>query len=77
MMIRPMLAAVALAAFATPALAQDGTMYPMEAPAEPDAIPLGTGGVEDKSVEVQIPAGIDMGQVLRVNGQGLPGDPGR
>mgnify|MGYP001062571468 FL=1 len=51
MMIRPMLAAVALAAFATPALAQDGTMYPMEAPAEPDAIPLGTGGVEDQPAE--------------------------
>jgi acetyl esterase/lipase len=33
-------------AFAAPAAAQDGTMYPMEAPAEPNAIPLGTGGVE-------------------------------
>ena len=51
MMIRPMLAAVALAAFATPALAQDGTMYPMEAPTEPDAIPLGTGGVKDQPAE--------------------------
>lgn len=29
-----------------PALAQDGTMYPMQAPAEPNAIPLNTGGVE-------------------------------
>ena len=28
--------------------AQDGTSYPLEAPAEPNAIPLGTGGVEDQ-----------------------------
>ncbi|MDA8993730.1 alpha/beta hydrolase fold domain-containing protein [Flavobacteriaceae bacterium] len=28
--------------------AQDGTIYPLEAPAEPNAIPLGTGGVEDQ-----------------------------
>jgi acetyl esterase/lipase len=28
------------------ALAQDGTIYPLEAPAEPNAILLGTGGVE-------------------------------
>jgi hypothetical protein len=27
------------------ASAQDGTIYPLEAPAEPNAIPLGTGGV--------------------------------
>jgi acetyl esterase/lipase len=33
-------------AFAVPAAAQDGTIYPLEAPAEPRAIPLGTGGVE-------------------------------
>ena len=31
---------------AASALAQDGTIYPLEAPPEPDAIPLGTGGVE-------------------------------
>lgn len=31
---------------ATFAMAQDGTIYPLEAPAEPNAIPLGTGGVE-------------------------------
>ena len=31
------------------ALAQDGTIYPLEAPAEPNAILLGTGGVEDQS----------------------------
>lgn len=30
------------------ALAQDGKMYPMEAPEEPNAIPLGTGGVENQ-----------------------------
>ncbi|UJH90294.1 hypothetical protein LZ575_15710 [Antarcticibacterium sp. 1MA-6-2] len=29
-------------------MAQDGTIYPLEAPAEPRAIPLGTGGVEDQ-----------------------------
>jgi acetyl esterase/lipase len=31
------------------AIAQDGKMYPMEAPEEPGAIPLGTGGVEGQS----------------------------
>ena len=30
----------------TIAIAQDGTIYPLEAPAEPNAILLGTGGVE-------------------------------
>ena len=35
-------------AFAAPVMAQDGTIYPLEAPAEPNAIPLGTGGVEDQ-----------------------------
>ncbi|MDH4092116.1 MAG: alpha/beta hydrolase [Cyclobacteriaceae bacterium] len=30
------------------ALAQDGTIYPLEAPAEPNAILLGTGGVKDQ-----------------------------
>ena len=28
--------------------AQDGTIYPLEAPAEPNAIPLGTGGVKNQ-----------------------------
>ena len=28
--------------------AQDGTIYPLETPAEPGAIPLGTGGVDDQ-----------------------------
>jgi acetyl esterase/lipase len=30
------------------AKAQDGTIYPLEAPAEPNAIPLNTGGVKDQ-----------------------------
>lgn len=30
------------------AMAQDGTIYPLETPAEPNAIPLGTGGVKDQ-----------------------------
>ena len=30
------------------ALAQDGKMYPIDAPKEPNAIPLGTGGVKDQ-----------------------------
>jgi len=34
---------------ATCALAQDGTIYPLQAPAEPNAIPLGTGGVEGQT----------------------------
>jgi len=29
-------------------LAQDGTIYPLETPKEPNAIPLGTGGVENQ-----------------------------
>ena len=32
----------------TPALAQDGKMYKMDIPSEPNAIPLGTGGVKDQ-----------------------------
>ena len=34
--------------FATYAMAQDGTIYPLENPAEPNAILLGTGGVENQ-----------------------------
>ena len=34
-----------LLALGASASAQDGTIYPLEAPAEPNAIPLGTGGV--------------------------------
>jgi len=37
-----------LLAPAARALARDGTLYPLEAPAEPSAIPLGTGGVADQ-----------------------------
>ncbi|KKM03775.1 hypothetical protein LCGC14_1771030, partial [marine sediment metagenome] len=33
---------------ATSILAQDGTIYPLDAPAEPNAIPLETGGVDDQ-----------------------------
>jgi acetyl esterase/lipase len=43
--------AVALAlclASATLASAQDGTIYPLDAPPEPNAIPLNTGGVADQ-----------------------------
>ncbi|WP_457388566.1 alpha/beta hydrolase [Roseateles sp. P5_E1] len=40
------LLALLLASAATCALAQDGTIHPLQAPAEPRAIPLGTGGVD-------------------------------
>ena len=33
------------------ASAQDGTIYPLEAPAEPNAIPLGTGGVAGQTAK--------------------------
>lgn len=36
----------ALLVIVAPAMAQDGTIYPLKAPAEPNAIPLGTGGVD-------------------------------
>jgi acetyl esterase/lipase len=39
---------VAPFALAASALAQDGTIYPLEAPAEPNAIALSTGGVADQ-----------------------------
>ncbi|WP_026461252.1 alpha/beta hydrolase [Adhaeribacter aquaticus] len=35
-----------LLVFSVSVMAQDGTVYPLKAPAEPKAIPLGTGGVE-------------------------------
>ncbi len=35
--------------FSVSAMAQDGTIYPLEAPAEPNAIPLGTGGVDGQT----------------------------
>jgi acetyl esterase/lipase len=37
-----------LLAVTTFAMAQDGTIYPLDAPAEPNAILLGTGGVKDQ-----------------------------
>ncbi|RZJ02369.1 MAG: alpha/beta hydrolase [Rubrivivax sp.] len=43
---RSTLLALLLASTATFALAQDGTIHPLQAPAEPRAIPLGTGGVD-------------------------------
>ena len=39
---------ICLLLLAVSASAQDGTIYPLEAPAEPGAIPLGTGGVDDQ-----------------------------
>ncbi len=39
---------ICLLVFAKSSLAQDGTIYPLNAPEEPNAIPLGTGGVEDQ-----------------------------
>lgn len=35
-------------AFAASAFAEDGTILPFDAPSEPNAIPLGTGGVKDQ-----------------------------
>ncbi|MCB0688648.1 MAG: hypothetical protein KDC53_19050, partial [Saprospiraceae bacterium] len=35
--------------FVVAIFAQDGTIYPLDAPAEPTAIPLGTGGVSDQA----------------------------
>ncbi len=34
--------------FAESSMAQDGTIYPLDTPLEPTAIPLGTGGVDDQ-----------------------------
>lgn len=39
---------VSLLGYASNAMAQDGTIYPLEAPTEPNAIPLNTGGVDDQ-----------------------------
>ena len=44
-------ALAALLASAASAFAQDGTIHPLEAPAEPGAIPLNTGGVENQPAE--------------------------
>jgi acetyl esterase/lipase len=40
--------AACLLTVASVAMAQDGTIYPLETPVEPNAIPLGTGGVKDQ-----------------------------
>lgn len=45
---RVALCLAALLAFAATSYGQDGTIYPLEAPDEPNAIVLGTGGVEDQ-----------------------------
>ncbi len=42
---------VAVLAIAVSAAAQDGTIYPLDAPAEPNAIVLGTGGVENQPAQ--------------------------
>jgi acetyl esterase/lipase len=44
-------ALTSLFAFAPSALAQDGTIYPLEAQPEPNAIVLGTGGVADQPAQ--------------------------
>lgn len=41
----------ALLVIACTAKGQDGTIYPLEAPPEPNAIPLGTGGVKDQPAQ--------------------------
>lgn len=41
-------ALAALLCCAASSFAQDGTIHPLEAPPEPNAIPLGTGGVENQ-----------------------------
>lgn len=40
-----------IAVCVSPSLAQDGEMYPMDAPSEPNAIPLDTGGVDGQTAE--------------------------
>lgn len=40
---------IVLVLCATSVLAQDGTIYPLDRPEEPNAIPLGTGGVEGQT----------------------------
>ncbi len=41
-------AIASLVSFAATAAAQDGTIHPLDAPPEPNAIPLNTGGVENQ-----------------------------
>jgi acetyl esterase/lipase len=42
---------VLLPVFASTAIAQDGTIYPLETPTEPNAILLGTGGVDNQPAQ--------------------------
>lgn len=44
-------ALASMLAFAASAAAADGTIHPLDAPAEPNAIVLGTGGVDDQPAE--------------------------
>ncbi len=44
-------AVASLFSLAAPAFAQDGTIYPLDVPDEPNAIPLNTGGVENQPAE--------------------------
>jgi acetyl esterase/lipase len=46
--VAPAAVLACLLAFVASASAQDGTIHPLDAPAEPNAIPLGTGGVKDQ-----------------------------
>lgn len=48
MNLTPMAALASVLLLAAPATAQDGTIYPLDAPDEPNAILLGTGGVDDQ-----------------------------
>ncbi|EON75636.1 hypothetical protein ADIS_3856 [Lunatimonas lonarensis] len=51
-LIKVSVCAVALFVFSVGALhAQDGTIYPLDNPEEPNAIPLGTGGVENQPAQ--------------------------
>ncbi len=45
------LVSLSLITLAVSAFAQDGTIYPLDAPAEPNAILLGTGGMENQPAE--------------------------
>ena len=48
-------ASASLLFFAASAMAQDGTIYPMDNPDEPNAILLNTGGVDDQPARPQGP----------------------
>ncbi|MEN2280882.1 alpha/beta hydrolase [Algoriphagus sp. SE2] len=48
MNIKKVVLSLGLFAFAASAIAQDGTIYPLDNPSEPNAILLNTGGVEDQ-----------------------------